>query len=177
MTKPNQLHNVTCIAQDTRPGKEHIWYYGTGELSGNSASGANAYFDGNGIYKSTDGGLSWDSIPATADNNAAGSFNVFDFAWNIALDATNNDEDELYLATYGGIYRSVDAGETWVRELGGINADAYYTNVEINSQGVVYATLSSDGDQEGFWRSEDGMDWVNITPKISAIFMAEQPWQ
>ena len=165
MTKPNQLHNVTCIAQDTRPGKEHIWYYGTGELSGNSASGANAYFDGNGIYKSTDGGLSWDSIPATADNNAAGSFNVFDFAWNIALDATNNDEDELYLATYGGIYRSVDAGETWVRELGGINADAYYTNVEINSQGVVYATLSSDGDQEGFWRSEDGMDWVNITPK------------
>ncbi|MEE3037182.1 MAG: T9SS type A sorting domain-containing protein [Bacteroidota bacterium] len=165
MTKPNQLHNVTCITQDTRTGKEHIWYYGTGELSGNSASGANAYFDGNGIYKSSDGGLSWDSIPSTADNNAAGSFNVFDFAWNIALDATNNDEDELYLATYGGIYRSVDAGETWVRELGGISADAYYTNVEINSQGVVYATLSSDGDQEGFWRSEDGMDWVNITPK------------
>lgn len=165
MTKSNQLHNVTCIAQDKRAGKEHIWYYGTGELSGNSASGSNAYFDGNGIYKSVDGGLNWDSISSTADNNAAGSFNVFDFAWNIVLDASNLDEDEMYLATYGGIYRSIDAGQNWNNELGGAGGDAYYNNVEITSEGVVYATLSSDGNDKGFWRSENGMDWVNIMPE------------
>lgn len=164
MTKHNQLHNVTCIKQDKRPGKEHIWYYGTGELSGNSASAGSAYFDGNGIYKSTDGGLNWDSIPSTADNNAAGSFNVFDFAWNIALDASNLDQDEIYLATYGGIYRSIDGGEMWQKQLGGVGGDAYYTNVEIDDAGVAYATISSDGNDKGIWRSDDGMQWVNILP-------------
>ena len=79
MTRHFQLHNVTCIDQDTRPGKEHIWYHGSGELSGSSAGGGDAYFDGNGIYKSIDGGMSWDSIPITADNVAAGAFNPWDF--------------------------------------------------------------------------------------------------
>lgn len=163
MTKPFQLHNVTCLAQDTRPGKENIWYYGTGELAGNSASGGGAYFDGNGIYKSIDNGLSWDTISSfTSDNNAAGSFNVFDFAWNIVLDPTNLNEDEGYLATYGGIYRSIDGFESLSLEVGG--NDAYYNNVEITSTGVVYATISSDGDGKGFWRSDDGMEWANIMP-------------
>ena len=42
-THPNQLHNVTCVAQDTRQGKENIWYFGSGELTGSSASGGEAY--------------------------------------------------------------------------------------------------------------------------------------
>ena len=162
MTKHYQLHNVTCVAQDTRPGKENIWYYGTGELSGSSASADGAYFDGNGLYKSVDNGLTWDSIASTADNNPAGGFNVFDFSWNLALDPTNLDEDEMYLATYGSILRSVDGGENWVEELGG--DVAYYTNVELTSEGTVYATLSSDGDGKGIWRSDDGMEWANIIP-------------
>ena len=46
--------------------------------------------------------------------------------------------------------------------MGGSNA--YYTNVELTSSGVVYATLSSDGADKGIWRSADGMQWVNIIP-------------
>jgi photosystem II stability/assembly factor-like uncharacterized protein len=173
MTKPLQLHNVTCIKQDTREGKENIWYHGTGELTGSSASGTDAYFDGNGIYKSVDGGLSWDSIPGiqltgdgdtifTSDNYAAGGFNEFDFIWNIALDPSNSDQDELYAATYGSIHQSNDGGLTWTRQLGGGNA--YYNNVEVTPMGVVYATLSSDGTDNGIWRSEDGENWTNILP-------------
>ncbi|MGC6470452.1 MAG: T9SS type A sorting domain-containing protein [Flavobacteriales bacterium] len=164
MTKPNQLHNVTCIVQDTRPGMENKWYYGTGELAGNSASGAGAYFDGNGIYKSTNNGLSWDSIASTSDNNPAGSFNIFDFAWNLKIDPSNLLEDEIYLATYGGIHRSIDGGDSWNQEVG--NGENYYTNVEVTPQGTVYATLSSDGSDKGFWRSDDGIEWSNITPEL-----------
>ena len=138
MTRHFQLHNVTCIDQDTRPGKEHIWYHGSGELSGSSAGGGDAYFDGNGIYKSIDGGMSWDSIPITADNVAAGAFNPWDFIWNIALDPSNLNEDELYCATYGSIHRSLDGGQSWSQVLGGGNA--YYNNVEVTSNGIVYAT-------------------------------------
>ena len=162
MTKPFQLHNVTCIDQDTRAGKENIWYHGTGELTGSSASGGDAYFDGNGIYKSIDGGITWDSIPFTADNNAAGAFNIWDFIWNIALDPSNLDQDELYAATYGSIHKSVDGGTSWTEVLGG--GSAYYNNVETTTQGIVYASLSSDGTDKGIWRSEDGDEWINILP-------------
>jgi hypothetical protein len=34
----DEIHNVTAIAQDPRPGFQNIWYYGTGEWRGNSAS-------------------------------------------------------------------------------------------------------------------------------------------
>ena len=63
------------------------------------------------MYKSVDNGLTWDSISSTSDNNAAGAFNIFDFAWNIALDPSNFEEDEMYLATYGSILRSIDGGK------------------------------------------------------------------
>ena len=69
-THPNQLHNVTYVSQDTRPGKENIWYFGSGELRGSSASGGEAYYQGNSIYKSIDGGLSWDSLSSTATNTS-----------------------------------------------------------------------------------------------------------
>ena len=67
-TDPNQLHNVTCVSQDKRTGHENVWYFGSGELTGSSASGGEAYYGGNGIYKSVDGGLSWDSLSFTATN-------------------------------------------------------------------------------------------------------------
>ena len=55
-TSPGQLHNVTCVAQDTRDGKEDTWYFGSGENRGGWLGDVS--FLGNGIYKSTDGGLS-----------------------------------------------------------------------------------------------------------------------
>ena len=78
MTSQNQLHNVTCVTQDKRQGKSNIWYFGTGELEGSSASGGGAYFQGNGIYKSYDSGLTWDSLPYTASNNPQTFDNRFD---------------------------------------------------------------------------------------------------
>ena len=162
-TDPNQLHNVTCVAQDTRVGKENIWYFGSGELTGSSASGGESYYGGNGIYKSVDGGLSWDSLAVTATNTNGFDSN-FDFIWNIETDPSNDSLDVVYAATYGTIYRSENGGDSWVKELGG--GSTYYNNVEVTSSGVVYATLSSDGLDKGIWRSEDGQNWTNITDSL-----------
>jgi len=162
-TDPNQLHNVTCVAQDTRVGKEKIWYFGSGELTGSSASGGESYYGGNGIYKSVDGGLSWDSLAVTATNTNGFDSN-FDFIWNIKTDPSNDSLDVVYAATYGTIYRSENGGDSWVKELGG--GSTYYNNVEVASNGVVYATLSSDGLDKGIWRSEDGQNWTNITDSL-----------
>ena len=106
-TSPNQLHNVTCVSQDIRNGKENIWYFGSGELSGSSASAPEAYYQGNGIYKSIDGGLSWDSLPVTA-TNTNGFDSDFDFIWNIETDPSNDTLDVIYAAVYSAIYKSED---------------------------------------------------------------------
>jgi hypothetical protein len=61
-TASDQLHSVSCIAQNEYPGNEDIWYYGTGEWGGGSASvplSAGATYRGDGIFKSTDNGENW----------------------------------------------------------------------------------------------------------------------
>jgi len=163
-TNPNQLHNVTCVSQDVRVGKENIWYFGSGELTGSSASGGEAYYQGNGIYKSVDNGLSWDSLAFTS-TNTNGFDSDFDFIWNIKTDPSNDTLDVVYAATYGSIYRSEDGGVNWQKELGG---NSYYTNLEVTSTGTVYATLSSDGSANGrgIWKSFDGKNWQNITDSL-----------
>src|SRR5690606_24770594 len=70
VTKPEQHNAVSCLVQDTRPGKTNIWYTGSGEAVGNSASATfSAYYLGNGMLKSIDGGLTWDTLSSTVSNS------------------------------------------------------------------------------------------------------------
>ncbi len=117
-TTPSQLHSVTCLAQDTRPGKTNIWYYGTGELVFNSATvRGNEDFRGDGIFKSTDGGKTWFTLSATSSNTPHIDDN-FNYVWNIITDPTNREEDIVYAATWRGIHRSNNGGKTWEKVLG-----------------------------------------------------------
>jgi len=173
-TGPQQLHSVTCIAQDPRPGRTQNWYYGTGELIGNSARGeaANAMYRGNGIFKSTDGGLSWFSLPLTVSNTPGTYDNVFDYVFALAIDSSNSAQDEIYAATVSAINRSTDGGLSWTAVRGGFSSgESRYSDVAVTNNGVVYATMSdltmslqSGATSRGFWRSPDGITWTNITP-------------
>ena len=160
-TDPGQLHNVTCLAQDTRSGHESTWYFGSGENRGGWLGDVS--FLGNGIYKSTDGGLSWDSLHITTSNTPQSWDKDFDFIWNIVTDPSNDSLDIVYAATHGDIYKSSDGGMSWNKKLGGNNSSYYqYTSVEITSTGVVYAAISSDCVDKGIWRSPDGENWTKI---------------
>lgn len=161
LTKSDQLHTVTCLTQDTRTGKENIWYYGTGEAYGASQSATGAYFLGDGLFKSTDNGKTWSSLTATARNFPQGFNSVWQLVWNVTTDPSVDTADVVYAATYGNIHRSEDGGDSWTTVLGNAN---YFTDVAVSSQGTAYATLSSDGGQPGIWRSPDGADWTAITP-------------
>ncbi len=63
----SQILSITSIAQDPRSGSTQNWYYTTGEFDGNSARdrGGSATFTGDGIYKSTDNGESWNVLQST----------------------------------------------------------------------------------------------------------------
>jgi len=164
-TNPNQEHRISCLTQDKRPGKEHIWYFGTGENRGSYLSDISVY--GNGVYKSIDGGLSWDSLPITTSNTPTVLDGDFDFTFSIKTDVSNDSLDVVYVATRGDIYRSEDGGLNWQKELGGANQFYYqYTDVDVTSTGTVYATISSNCTDKGIWRSADGQTWINITDSL-----------
>ncbi len=155
--------NITSIVQDSRVGKSNIWYAGTGELYGGSLPGA--FNSGNGIYKSTDGGLNWNKL--TSINPSPGSISSdWSVIHRIALKPTTDSSELIFVATFNGIYRSLDGGKTWQKRRGtGTSGYSYYTDVVVTPSGIVYATLSGGGSHQGVWRSEDnGQTWINISP-------------
>ena len=162
-TKPEQLHSVTTIAQDLRTGKNNIWYYGTGEYTGNSANGGGgAFYNGDGIFKSTDGGLNWSVLSSTESNTPQSWDSFFDYTWRIRVNPVNG---YVFAATYSHIYRSKDGGSSWEVVLTPSDKYAPYSDITISSTGTLYAVFSSDTDMSGVYRSaDDGATWTNITP-------------
>lgn len=159
------VNAITCLVQDKRPGKTNTWYAGTGELSGSSGSAGGAYYYGEGILKSTDGGETWNYISSTKGVSPTSFDSDFDGVWNIAIDNSNLAQDEIYAAVYSGIYKSTDGGTTWKKKrAGALGSYSYYTDVALCSDGTVYAALSNESTHRGFWRSSDGETWTAITP-------------
>ncbi len=158
----SQLKNATCLIQDKRPGHTNVWYYGSGEAYGASASGGGSYYLGDGLFTSIDSGVTWQSVASTA-GGVAQTFSIgWQLVWNLANDVSANDTiTEIYAAIYGAIMRSVNGGVSWTAVRGG---NSYFTDVAVTTTGVVYATMSDDGTQKGIWRSTNGTAFTKITP-------------
>ena len=164
-------HSITSIVQDTRPGHENVWYAGTGEKYGvNSQTSFEALYSGDGMLKSTDGGLSWFPLTATQSNTPTTYLENgdMDFVWRVVTDPSDMVNDVVLAAVYNGIMRSEDGGATWTEVLGfnqGSFFSPYSDNLDlvVTSTGVFYATFSANGPDKGVWRSPDGVNWTNIT--------------
>jgi hypothetical protein len=167
-TTAGQLHNVSCIVQDTRPGKRDIWYAGSGEASGNSASATGASYRGDGIFKSTDNGLTWTQIPSTVSNSPQSFISPFQYITNFAVDTSNQSADILYAAAATTVQRSSNGGTSWTQVLGTLQF-SNWSEVQVDSGGVVYAALPSNSTSPGIWRSPDGVTWTNISSGVSGF--------
>lgn len=168
-TDPMQMHSVTSIVQDIRPGKEQTWYCGTGEYYGIvSGTSFTSRYSGDGIFKSTDGGLTWAPLASTQSGTPETNYTNgdMDYVWRIVTDHTDLTNDVVLAAVYNGIFRSTDGGMTWtpVLGLGTSTSTADFTDIIITPTGTFYASLSSDGATKGIFRSDDGINWTNITP-------------
>ena len=168
ITGPSQDIDISCLVQDTRPGKTNIWYAGTGELIGNSASGGSYYsfYYGDGILKSIDGGRTFTKLAFTSYGTPQ-TYRPFEIVNSIAIDEA--DTGNIVYAAVGGnsgnIYKSINGGTTWTIIKGsGFSPYAYYSDVAVSPKGVVYFTRSYEGSEGGLFRSADGINFTKITP-------------
>tara|TARA_R110001592_G_scaffold104315_1_gene293555 strand:+ start:3807 stop:6821 length:3015 start_codon:yes stop_codon:yes gene_type:complete len=166
-TSFDQLPSVTTIVQDKRTGKTANWYYATGENIGNSVSETGAFYLGDGIYKSTNRGVSWSLISGTAVNSVT-NIGKFSLVNKIAIDYSNQTETEIYVAGLSKIYRTVNDFQSVTTVLGlpntGVGNSA---DIAIASDGTIIASIpnrSSNGSnpEEGIFISSDGLSWTSI---------------
>ena len=145
-----------------------VVYIGGGEtqLRGN-------IIQGDGIYKTTDGGVKWDHLSDLRDSQAIARLRVHptncDVAYAAVLGQIYNEHPQR------GIFKTSDGGKTWRRTLfkdektGGVDL-----SIDPKNPSVIFASLweanrtpwsmSSGGPGSGLFKSTDGGDsWIEIT--------------
>lgn len=140
-------------------GKGRIIWVGTGEGNGRNSSSW-----GNGVYRSTDSGETWQHLGLEDSHDIP----------RLAVDP--RDPDVCYVAALGhlwgpndtrGVYKTEDGGKTWHKSLSADeNTGACDVLVDPKNPDVVYAALyqrrrtawsfKSGGDKGGIYKSEDG---------------------
>lgn len=175
----DDIHNLTSLAQDPRPGNQDTWYAGGGEPIANSASGAGAFFLGYGIWKSTNNGQTWVKLTRTVtDINGStlgtgtleGFDNPLDMAHKIVVNPANGD---VYVAAHRRIIRSTNGGTNWNVVLAGSSgacSDNGQTDILctfVNNTPRFYAAINGGNPDAGFrgiWTSTTGNvnSWTRI---------------
>lgn len=158
VTPTGQIHNVTALVQDPRPGNQDTWYYGGGEASGNSTTLGSSY-RGHGVWKSTDNGLTWAVLSST--QGVLENFdNAFDYAHRLVVDSTTG---YVYAAAGNSIRRSTDGGTTWTQVLGTFT-NTGFTDIIVTPKGRLYAAFNGADANNGVWTSLTGASgsWTRI---------------
>jgi hypothetical protein len=131
-------------------------YFGTGEGWFNEDA-----LEGDGIWKSADGGNTWNQLTSTENTTAN---YTFDYIQKI-LDYTSGGTEYLFACTYnGGVQRSLDGGNTWTKVLG-TGVTATYNSavdIELSADGALFASIGIFA-QDGIYRSyNNGTTWTKL---------------
>ena len=151
------IYSVTSLAQDTRPGHEDTWYYGTGEVLGGNELTA-APMQGDGIFRSIDNGETWQKLQASNTGIYESFDKREDCIWRVDVNPVNGD---IYMAAAGGIFKSADGGASWSLVLAGSGSSfnaLQSTDLVIARNGRIYAAFDgfNSSDVDGIWTSTSG---------------------
>lgn len=162
---------ISCMEQAS----DGTLYFGTGEVAfatysgletGNAKSGG---YRGMGIWKSSDGGETWDHLESTIPNQPFGGSSARSNTWSgvneLAIDP--NNPEHVYAATMLGLQVSTDGGKTWnsVSSL----PPASFLEVEISPNGETIFTGSNTKLYKAKLGGSPGALNFNITPRSAGF--------
>lgn len=148
------MDNLAVSSMDYDRNDNNVFYVGTGLAFANIAQG-------DGIWKSVDGGTTWTQLSGTA-NGALGS----------VQDIKVTSSSTVLAATTTGLRRSTDGGATWTTTQAGNFGD-----IEIAANGDIYASTGVVGSGRLYKSTDDGQSVTDITPQSGGfrIEMAVAP--
>ncbi|KIC96152.1 T9SS type A sorting domain-containing protein [Flavihumibacter solisilvae] len=161
VTPENEIHNVTALAQDPRPGKQNIWYAGGGEPIGNSASppAGGAFYYGYGLMKSVDNGATWQRIQSTYTGTLEEFDDVYDIVHKIIVNPVNG---HVYVCGHRRLMRSTDEGVTFGAVFAGTQlagADNGQMDIVATNTGTLILAVNGGFPEQslrGVWLSNTG---------------------
>jgi len=117
------------------------------------------------IYRSCDGGLSWEKVLEANTNAGEGV---------VAIQSVYNVDDVLYAAFYtNGIWKSEDFGLTW-NPLFSLDNTSFYEMEYDQQNSIFYTRTANDNEVPGrteIYKSIDGISWISCSESFD-----EQYW-
>ncbi len=167
------MANLAVSTMVMDPTNSNIMYAGTGEAFAadrSATEGENIAPDGlrgDGVFKSTDGGLTWSQLPTTnsADPSlcASGAGPVCPWSYVNRL-AISPNGSTILAATLNGIWWSTNSGATW-NPAGGAGLAGQFLDIDFdpaNSQNAIAGSLEGS-----MFSTDGGQNWQNATPVFS----------
>lgn len=142
------MANLSVSSLVMSPTNTSVLYAGTGEGFYNADA-----VRGAGVFKSTDGGVTWNQLANTAPTVSASWYYVN----RLAIHPTAAP-DTLLAATNSGIYRSTDGGGNW----SGPVLSGRYLDVRFDPQNGDYA-VAGNGSGTVAYSSNAGASWSTVT--------------
>lgn len=124
----NKIPNLATSVIVISPQDANTLYVGTGEPFGNLGA-----IGGSGIFKTTDGGVSWTGLEGTADFGDVG---------RMIIDP--NNKDVVVAGTQSGIYKTIDGGSTWTKTYNSSNW-VQDLDVDPNDFNIQYGSVRNFG--------------------------------
>ena len=119
-----------------------------------------------GVFRTTDGGKSWEHVLKVNANTGAGDLKLDPGNPRILYAALWNHGRKPWFihsgGTDGGIYKSIDGGDTWKKLTGGLPEMVGKIGVDISASNPdrIYAVIEAEPKKGGLWRSDDaGKTW------------------
>lgn len=140
------MDNLAISSIDYDRNDNNVYYIGTGLAFADIA-------EGDGIWKSTDGGTTWNQLSSSA-NGVLGA----------VQDIKVTSSSTVLAATTTGLRRSTDGGATWTTSQAGNFAD-----IEIAANGDIYASTGVFGSGRLYKSTDDGQSVTDITPESGGV--------
>lgn len=175
------MSNLAVSTMVINPTNPNIMYAGTGEGYTLDQTGNGFTPDaqrGDGVFKSTDAGITWTQLPSTNTANPA----VCPIApcpwWFVNRLTISPDGSTILAGTESGIMQSVDGGTTWTRRNAGLTR---YPDIDFDpsssqravAAGYTASVFSTDGGQT--WQAATYTPAITLGGSSGRIEMAYAP--